>query len=197
MNKTTKTLGLIVFAFFISQNLYSQLFINKIDNKDIEIVEKDIPAKCISSLYDYIRNYIRIDKRTKEPLRGKYKVIVNKDEYYKAFFEEGNIRIKNDINIVKYYCKGKLWKLYIYVGREYALLSKSNLDKEKGVLYIKYFDYSDIDEKEPGLIGEKDKQSTEKFLKIFIPLIKEKDIKEFLKDFQFRLLAMGNNDKRL
>ena len=197
MNKTTKTLGLIVFAFFISQNLYSQLFINKIDNKDIEIVEKDIPAKCISSLYDYIRNYIRIDKRTKEPLRGKYKVIVNKDEYYKTFFEEGNIRIKNDINIVKYYCKGKLWKLYIYVGREYALLSKSNLDKEKGVLYIKYFDYSDIDEKEPGLIGEKDKQSTEKFLKIFIPLIKEKDIKEFLKDFQFRLLAMGNNDKRL
>ena len=55
MNKTTKTLSLIVFAFFISQNLYSQLFINKIDNKDIEIVEKDIPAKCISSLYDYIR----------------------------------------------------------------------------------------------------------------------------------------------
>ena len=193
MNKTIKTFSLIVFAFFISQNLYSQLFIKKIDNKDIEIVEKDIPAKCISSLYDYIR----IDKRTKEPLRGKYKVIVNKDEYYKAFFEEGNIRIKNDINIVKYYCKGKLWKLYIYVGREYTLLSKSNLDKEKGVLYIKYFDYSDIDEKEPGLIGEKDKQSTEKFLKIFIPLIKEKDIKEFLKDFQFRLLAMGNNDKRL
>ena len=179
MNKTTKTLGLIVFTFFISQNLYSQLFINKIDNKDIEIVEKDIPAKCISSLYDYIR----IDKRTKQPLRGKYKVIVNKDEYYKTFFEEGNIRIKNDINIVKYYCKGKLWKLYIYVGREYALLSKSNLDKEKGVLYIKYFDYSDIDEKEPILIREKDKQSTEKFLKIFIPLIKEKDIKAFLKDF--------------
>ena len=28
MNKITKTLGLIVFAFFISQNLYSQLFIN-------------------------------------------------------------------------------------------------------------------------------------------------------------------------
>ena len=109
MNKTIKTLSLIVFTFFISQNLYSQLFINKIDNKDIEIVEKDIPAKCISSLYDYIR----IDKRTKEPLRGKYKVIVNKDEYYKTFFEEGNIRIKNDINIVKYYCKGKLWKLYI------------------------------------------------------------------------------------
>ena len=179
MNKTIKTFGLIVFAFFISQNLYSQLFINKIDNKDIEIVKKDIPAKCISSLYDYIR----IDKRTKEPLRGKYKVIVNKDEYYKTFFEEGNIRIKNDINIVKYYCKGKLWKLYIYVGREYTLLSKSNLDKEKGVLYIKYFNYSDIDEKEPILIREKDKQSTEKFLKIFIPLIKEKDIKAFLKDF--------------
>ena len=197
MNKTTKTLGLIVFAFFISQNLYSQLFINKIDNKDIEIVKRLIPTKRYGSImYDYIR----IDKRTKEPLRGKYKVIVNKDEYYKTFFEEGNIRIENDINIVKYYCKGKLWKLYIYAGREYreyTLLSKSNLDKEKGVLYIKYFNYSDIDEKEPILIGEKDKQSTEKFLKIFIPLIKEKDIKAFLKDFQFRLLAMGNNDKRL
>ena len=183
MNKTTKTLGLIVFTFFISQNLYSQLFINKIDNKDIEIVKRLIPTKgCGSIMYDYIR----IDKRTKEPLRGKYKVIVNKDEYYKAFFEEGNIRIKNDINIVKYYCKGKLWKLYIYAGREYreyTLLSKSNLDKEKGVLYIKYFNYSDIDEKEPILIREKDKQSTEKFLKIFIPLIKEKDIKAFLKDF--------------
>ena len=180
MNKTTKTLGLIVFAFFISQNLYSQLFINKIDNKDIEIVKRLIPTKgCGSIMYDYIR----INKRTKEPLRGKYKVIVNKDEYYKAFFEEGNIRIKNDINIVKYYCKGKLWKLYIYVGREYALLSKSNLDKEKGVLHIKYFNYSDIDEKEPILIEEKDKQSTKKFLKIFIPLIKEKDIKAFLKDY--------------
>ena len=35
----------------------------------------------------------------------------------------------------------------------------------------------------PILIREKDKQSTKKFLKIFIPLIKEKDIKEFLKDF--------------
>ena len=182
MNKTTKTLGLIVFAFFISQNLYSQLFINKIDNKDIEIVKRLIPTKRYGSImYDYIR----IDKRTKEPLRGKYKVIVNKDEYYKTFFEEGNIRIKNDINIVKYYCKGKLWKLYIYVGREYTLLSKSNLDKEKGVLHIKYFNYSDIDEKEPVLIEEKDKQSTKKFLKIFIPLpsIKEKDIKAFLKDF--------------
>ena len=197
MNKTTKTLVLIVFTFFISQNLYSQLFINKIDNKDIEIVKRLIPTKgCGSIMYDYIR----INKRTKEPLRGKYKVIVNKDEYYKTFFEEGNIRIENDINIVKYYCKGKLWKLYIYAGREYreyTLLSKSNLDKEKGVLYIKYFNYSDIDEKEPILIREKDKQSTEKFLKIFIPLIKEKDIKAFLKDFQFRLLAMGNNDKRL
>ena len=180
MNKTTKTLGLIAFTFFISQNLYSQLFINKIDNKDIEIVKRLIPTKgCGSIMYDYIR----IDKRTKEPLRGKYKVIVNKDEYYKAFFEEGNIRIKNDINIVKYYCKGKLWKLYIYVGREYALLSKSNLDKEKGVLYIKYFDYSDIDEKEPIFTTKDNKKELEGRLKVFIPLIKEKDIKAFLKDF--------------
>ena len=180
MNKTTKTLGLIVFAFFISQNLYSQLFINKIDNKDIEIVKRLIPTKRYGSImYDYIR----IDKRTKEPLRGKYKVIVNKDEYYKTFFEEGNIRIKNDINIVKYYCKGKLWKLYIYVGREYTLLSKSNLDKEKGVLHIKYFNYSDIDEKEPIFTTKDNKKKLEGRLKVFIPLIKEKDIKEFLKDY--------------
>ena len=180
MNKTTKTLGLIVFTFFISQNLYSQLFINKIDNKDIEIVKRLIPTKgCGSIMYDYIR----IDKRTKEPLRGKYKVIVNKDEYYKAFFEEGNLVVKNKINLVKYYYKGKYQKLYIYVGKEYILLSKSNLDKEKGVLHIKYFNYSDIDEKEPILIVKRNKQSTKEFLKIFIPLIKEKDIKAFLKDY--------------
>ena len=193
MNKTTKTLGLIVFAFFISQNLYSQLFINKIDNKDIEIVEKDIPAKCISSLYDYIR----IDKRTKEPLRGKYKVIVNKDEYYKAFFEEGNLVVKNKINLVKYYYKGKYQKLYIYVGKEYILLSKNDFDKKQGLIDVKYFSYSDIDEKKPFLTSKDNKRELEGRLKVFIPLIKEKDIKAFLKDFQFRLLAMGNNDKRL
>ena len=183
MNKTTKTLGLIVFAFFISQNLYSQLFINKIDNKDIEIVEKDIPAKCISSLYDYIRNYIRIDKRTKEPLRGKYKVIVNKDEYYKTFFEEGNLVVKNKINLVKYYYKGKYQKLYIYVGKEYILLSKNDSDKKEGLIDIKYFNYSDIDEKEPTFTTKDNKKELEGRLKVFIPLIKEKDIKEFLKDF--------------
>ena len=193
MNKTTKTLGLIVFTFFISQNLYSQLFINKIDNKDIEIVEKAIPAKCISSLYDYIR----IDKRTKEPLRGKYKVIVNKDEYYKAFFEEGNLVVKNKINLVKYYYKGKYQKLYIYVGKEYILLSKNDFDKKQGLIDVKYFSYSDIDEKKPFLTSKDNKRELEGRLKVFIPLIKEKDIKEFLKDFQFRLLAMGNNDKRL
>ena len=193
MNKTTKTLGLIVFTFFISQNLYSQLFINKIDNKDIEIVEKAIPAKCISSLYDYIR----IDKRTKEPLRGKYKVIVNKDEYYKAFFEEGNLVVKNKINLVKYYYKGKYQKLYIYVGKEYILLSKNDFDKKQGLIDVKYFSYSDIDEKKPFLTSKDNKRELEGRLKVFIPLIKEKDIKAFLKDFQFRLLAMGNNDKRL
>ena len=183
MNKTTKTLGLIVFTFFISQNLYSQLFINKIDNKDIEIVEKDIPAKCISSLYDYIRNYIRIDKRTKEPLRGKYKVIVNKDEYYKAFFEEGNLVVKNKINLVKYYYKGKYQKLYIYVGKEYILLSKNDFDKKQGLIDVKYFSYSDIDEKKPFLTSKDNKRELEGRLKVFIPLIKEKDIKAFLKDY--------------
>ena len=179
MNKTTKTLGLIVFAFFISQNLYSQLFINKIDNKDIEIVEKAIPAKCISSLYDYIR----IDKRTKEPLRGKYKVIVNKDEYYKTFFEEGNLVVKNKINLVKHYYKGKFQKLYIYVGKEYILLSKNDFDKKQGLIDVKYFNYSDIDEKEPIFTTKDNKKELEGRLKVFIPLIKEKDIKEFLKDF--------------
>ena len=183
MNKTTKTLGLIVFAFFISQNLYSQLFINKIDNKDIEIVKRLIPTKRYGSImYDYIR----IDKRTKEPLRGKYKVIVNKDEYYKTFFEEGNIRIENDINIVKYYCKGKLWKLYIYAGREYreyTLLSKNDSDKKEGLIDVKYFNYSDIDEKEPTFTTKDNKKELEGRLKVFIPLIKEKDIKAFLKDY--------------
>ena len=194
MNKTIKTLSLIVFAFFISQNLYSQLFIKKIDNKDIEIVEKAIPAKCISSLYDYIR----IDKRTKEPLRGKYKVIVNKDEYYKAFFEEGNLVVKNKINLVKYYYKGKYQKLYIYVGKEYILLSKNDSDKKEGLIDVKYFNYSDIDEKEPNSTTKDNKKELEGRLKVFIPLIKEKDIKEFLKDFQFRFLkmVMGRDAKR-
>ena len=180
MNKTTKTLGLIVFAFFISQNLYSQLFINKIDNKDIEIVKRLIPTKRYGSImYDYIR----IDKRTKEPLRGKYKVIVNKDEYYKAFFEEGNRVAKNKINLVKYYYKGKYQKLYIYVGKEYILLSKNDFDKKQGLIDVKYFSYSDIDEKKPFLTSKDNKRELEGRLKVFIPLIKEKDIKAFLKDF--------------
>jgi len=156
MNKTTKTLGLIVFTFFISQNLYSQLFINKIDNKDIEIVEKAIPAKCISSLYDYIR----IDKRTKE-----------------------HLVVKNKINLVKYYYKGKYQKLYIYVGKEYILLSKNDSDKKEGLIDVKYFNYSDIDEKEPNSTTKDNKKELEGRLKVFIPLIKEKDIKAFLKDF--------------
>ena len=180
MNKTTKTLGLIVFAFFISQNLYSQLFINKIDNKDIEIVKRLIPTKRYGSImYDYIR----IDKRTKEPLRGKYKVIVNKDEYYKAFFEEGNLVVKNKINLVKYYYKGKYQKLYIYVGKEYILLSKNDFDKKQGLIDVKYFSYSDIDEKKPNSTTKDNKKELEGRLKVFIPLIKEKDIKEFLKDY--------------
>ena len=180
MNKITKTLGLIVFAFFISQNLYSQLFINKIDNKDIEIVKRLIPTKRYGSImYDYIR----IDKRTKEPLRGKYKVIVNKDEYYKAFFEGGNLVVKNKINLVKYYYKGKYQKLYIYVGKEYILLSKNDFDKKQGLIDVKYFSYSDIDEKKPFLTSKDNKRELEGRLKVFIPLIKEKDIKAFLKDF--------------
>ena len=63
------------------------------------------------------------------------------------------------------------------------MLSKSNLDKEKGVLHIKYFNYSDIDEKEPIFTTKDNKKKLEGRLKVFIPLIKEKDIKAFLKDY--------------
>ena len=44
MNKTIKTFSLIVFTFFISQNLYSQ-FLKKIDSKDIEVIKKKYSFK--------------------------------------------------------------------------------------------------------------------------------------------------------
>ena len=51
------------------------------------------------------------------------------------------------------------------------------------MLHIKYFNYSDIDEKEPNSTTKDNKKELEGRLKVFIPLIKEKDIKAFLKDF--------------
>ena len=51
------------------------------------------------------------------------------------------------------------------------------------MLHIKYFNYSDIDEKEPIFTTKNNKKELEGRLKVFIPLIKEKDIKEFLKDY--------------
>ena len=51
------------------------------------------------------------------------------------------------------------------------------------MLHIKYFNYSDIDEKEPIFTTKDNKKKLEGRLKVFIPLIKEKDIKEFLKDY--------------
>ena len=69
MNKTTKTFSLIVFAFFISQNLYSQLFINKIDNKDIEIVEKAIQATAaLVHTQPYLHNFLHLTLSHKEAL---------------------------------------------------------------------------------------------------------------------------------
>ena len=91
--------------------------------------------------------------------------------------------MKNKINLVKYYYKGKYQKLYIYVGKEYILLSKNDFDKKQGLIDVKYFSYSDIDEKKPFLTSKDNKRELEGRLKVFIPLIKEKDIKEFLKDF--------------
>ena len=178
MNKTTKTLGLIVFTFFISQNLYSQLFINKIDNKDIEIVKRLIPTKRYGSImYDYIR----IDKRTKEPLRGRYKVIIDKDEFYIAYFKNGNLVIKDKVNMVKYYRKDILWKFYFYFKDNYILLSKSNIDNDD-IIRIQTFKNGDFDEKN-AVNMYVSKNGVREFLKTIMPAIKEKDIKAFLKDF--------------
>ena len=196
MNKTTKTLGLIVFTFFISQNLYSQ-FLKKIDSKDIEVIKKSIPSKETGSRgYSTIEyNYIRVYKVTKKPLRGRYKVIIDKDEFYIAYFKKGNLVIKDKVNIVKYYYKGILWKFYFYFKDNYILLSKSNIDNDD-IIRIQTFKNGDFDEKN-AVNMYVSKNGVTEFLKTIMPTIKEKDIKAFLKDFQFRLLAMGNNDKRL
>ena len=196
MNKVMKIYILILSIVFTHNTLYSQ-FLKKIDSKDIEVIKESIPSKETGSRgYSTIEyNYIRVHKVTKKPLRGRYKVIIDKDEFYIAYFKKGNLVIKDKVNIVKYYCKDILWKFYFYFKDNYILLSKSNIDKDN-IMRIQAFKNGDFDEKN-AVNMYVSKNGVTEFLKTIMPTIKEKDIKAFLKDFQFRLLAMGNNDKRL
>ena len=196
MNKAMKFYLLILFIVFTHNNLYSQ-FLKKIDSKDIEVIKKSIPSKETESRgYSTIEyNYIRVHKVTKKPLRGRYKVIIDKDEFYIAYFKKGNLVIKDKVNMVKYYRKDILWKFYFYFKDNYILLSKSNIDNDD-IIRIQTFKNEDFDEKN-AVNMYVSKNGVTEFLKTIMPTIKEKDIKAFLKDFQFRLLAMGNNDKRL
>lgn len=196
MNKVMKIYILILSIVLTHNTLYSQ-FLKKIDSKDIEVIKESIPSKETGSRgYSTIEyNYIRVHKVTKKPLRGRYKVIIDKDEFYIAYFKKGNLVIKDKVNIVKYYCKDILWKFYFYFKDNYILLSKSNIDKDD-IIRIQTFKNEDFDEKN-AVNMYVSKNGVTEFLKTIMPAIKEKDIKAFLKDFQFRLLAMGNNDKRL
>ena len=196
MNKVMKIYILILSIVFTHNTLYSQ-FLKKIDSKDIEVIKESIPSKETDSRgYSTIEyNYIRVHKVTKKPLRGRYKVIIDKDEFYIAYFKKGNLVIKDKVNIVKYYCKDILWKFYFYFKDNYILLSKSNIDNDD-IIRIQTFKNEDFDEKN-AVNMYVSKNGVTEFLKTIMPTIKEKDIKAFLKDFQFRLLAMGNNDKRL
>ena len=196
MNKVMKIYILILSIVLTHNTLYSQ-FLKKIDSKDIEVIKESIPSKETGSRgYSTIEyNYIRVHKVTKKPLRGRYKVIIDKDEFYIAYFKKGNLVIKDKVNIVKYYCKDILWKFYFYFKDNYILLSKSNIDNDD-IIRIQTFKNGDFDEKN-AVNMYVSKNGVTEFLKTIMPAIKEKDIKAFLKDFQFRLLAMGNNDKRL
>ena len=196
MNKVMKICILILSIVFTHNTLYSQ-FLKKIDSKDIEVIKESIPSKETGSRgYSTIEyNYIRVHKVTKKPLRGRYKVIIDKDEFYIAYFKKGNLVIKDKVNMVKYYRKDILWKFYFYFKDNYILLSKSNIDNDD-IIRIQTFKNEDFDEKN-AVNMYVSKNGVTEFLKTIMPTIKEKDIKAFLKDFQFRLLAMGNNDKRL
>ena len=196
MNKVMKIYILILSIVFTHNTLYSQ-FLKKIDSKDIEVIKKSIPSKETGSRrYSTIEyNYIRVHKVTKKPLRGRYKVIIDKDEFYIAYFKKGNLVIKDKVNMVKYYRKDILWKFYFYFKDNYILLSKGNIDNDN-IIRIQTFKNEDFDEKN-AVNMYVSKNGVTEFLKTIMPTIKEKDIKAFLKDFQFRLLAMGNNDKRL
>ena len=196
MNKVMKIYILILSIVFTHNTLYSQ-FLKKIDSKDIEVIKESIPSKETGSRgYSTIEyNYIRVHKVTKKPLRGRYKVIIDKDEFYIAYFKKGNLVIKDKVNMVKYYRKDILWKFYFYFKDNYILLSKGNIDNDN-IIRIQTFKNEDFDEKN-AVNMYVSKNGVTEFLKTIMPTIKEKDIKAFLKDFQFRLLAMGNNDKRL
>ena len=193
MNKVMKIYILILSIVFTHNTLYSQ-FLKKIDSKDIEVIKESIPSKETGSRgYSTIEyNYIRVHKVTKKPLRGRYKVIIDKDEFYIAYFKKGNLVIKDKVNMVKYYRKDILWKFYFYFKDNYILLSKSNIDNDD-IIRIQTFKNEDFDEKN-AVNMYVSKNGVTEFLKTIMPTIKEKDIKAFLKDFQFRLLAMGNND---
>ena len=197
MNKVMKIYILILSIVFTHNTLYSQ-FLKKIDSKDIEVIKESIPSKETGSRgYSTIEyNYIRVHKVTKKPLRGRYKVIIDKDEFYIAYFKKGNLVIKDKVNIVKYYCKDILWKFYFYFKDNYILLSKSNIDNDN-IIRIQTFKNEDFDEKN-AVNMYVSKNGVTEFLKTIMPTIKEKDIKEFLKDFQFCFLemAMGRDAKR-
>ena len=182
MNKVMKICILILSIVFTHNTLYSQ-FLKKIDSKDIEVIKESIPSKETDSRgYSTIEyNYIRVHKVTKKPLRGRYKVIIDKDEFYIAYFKKGNLVIKDKVNIVKYYCKDILWKFYFYFKDNYILLSKSNIDKDN-IMRIQAFKNGDFDEKN-AVNMYVSKNGVTEFLKTIMPAIKEKDIKEFLKDF--------------
>ena len=197
MNKVMKIYILILSIVFTHNTLYSQ-FLKKIDSKDIEVIKKSIPSKETGSRgYSTIEyNYIRVHKVTKKPLRGRYKVIIDKDEFYIAYFKKGNLVIKDKVNMVKYYRKDILWKFYFYFKDNYILLSKSNIDKDN-IMRIQAFKNEDFDEKN-AVNMYVSKNGVTEFLKTIMPTIKEKDIKAFLKDFQSLLLemAMGRDTKR-
>ena len=131
MNKVMKIYILILSIVFTHNTLYSQ-FLKKIDSKDIEVIKESIPSKETGSRgYSTIEyNYIRVHKVTKKPLRGRYKVIIDKDNIMRIqAFKNGDFDEKNAVNM--------------YVS----------------------------------------KNGVTEFLKTIMPAIKEKDIKEFLKDF--------------
>ena len=182
MNKVMKIYILILSIVFTHNTLYSQ-FLKKIDSKDIEVIKKSIPSKETGSRgYSTIEyNYIRVHKVTKKPLRGRYKVIIDKDEFYIAYFKKGNLVIKDKVNMVKYYRKDILWKFYFYFKDNYILLSKSNIDKDN-IMRIQAFKNEDFDEKN-AVNMYVSKNGVTEFLKTIMPTIKEKDIKAFLNDF--------------
>ena len=83
--------------------------------------------------------------------------------------------------MVKYYRKDILWKFYFYFKDNYILLSKGNIDNDN-IIRIQTFKNEDFDEKN-AVNMYVSKNGVTEFLKTIMPAIKEKDIKEFLKDY--------------